>query len=66
MPYRADRHTKLKAWNFAVPLQVNYKVQDNKTKIASEDTISLQVFKRPFATGGCRLAYYAQDNMGTK
>lgn len=50
----------------AVLFQVNYEVHDNKTAIASKGTINLQVFQKPFATGGCRLAYYAQDDKGTR
>lgn len=46
--------------------QASYKVEGNKTALANKDTISLQVFQKPFATGGCRLAYYAQDGKGTK
>lgn len=46
--------------------KVNYHVVDNSTAIKSQDTISLKVFQKPFATGGCRLAYYAQDSMGSK
>ena len=45
---------------------MNYHVVDYKTAIKSQDTISLKVFQKPFATGGCRLAYYAQDSMGSK
>ena len=56
----------VKVRNFAVLPQANYKVEGNKTALANTDTISLQVFQKPFATGGCRLAYYAQDDKGTK
>lgn len=46
--------------------QVSYKVAENRTRKAGEDTLELKVFKKPFASGGCRLAYYAQDSNGVR
>lgn len=46
--------------------QVSYTVAGNRTRKAGEDTLQLKVFKKPFASGGCRLAYYAQDSNGVR
>lgn len=57
---------------FAVPdladmlMQVGYKVVDHRTRMAQQDTLMLQVFKKPFASGGCRMAFYAQDSNGVR
>ena len=46
--------------------QVSYAVTENRTRKAGEDSLELKVFKKPFASGGCRLAYYAQDSNGVR
>lgn len=47
-------------------MQVGYKVVDHRTHMAQQDTLLLQVFKKPFASGGCRMAFYAQDSNGVR
>ncbi len=47
-------------------VQISYQAAHNKIKVFKEDVIKLKVFEKPFAVGGCRVAYYAKDNTGNR